>query len=288
MKSMKASKITTGILVGILIVFLVVIVGFPLAWMALSSLKPGVELFTIPPKILPQNWSLEWYIQAFSNPNVIRYFLNSLLIASVVMVVDMLIGTLTAYSLTRFNYKGRKLILICVLAAYCVPPIMLMLPLYKIVNAFGMPESHIGVIIAHLTVTLPFSVWLLVSFFKKLPKEIDEAAVMDGANEMQVFLKVELPLCVSGVLSTGIMAFIMSWNEFLMASTVAPNFAKTLPVRISGFITDKGILWGSMSAMSSCWAVMTWAALRPPTRHAQASDGGDRHGREHHRRRHGR
>ncbi len=251
-KGMKATKIKTGILVAILVAFLVVIVGFPLAWMALSSLKPGVELFTIPPKILPQNWSLEWYIQAFSNPNVIRYFLNSLLIASVVMVVDMLIGTLTAYSLTRFHYKGRKLILISVLAAYCVPPIMLMLPLYKIVNSFGLPESHLGVIIAHLTVTLPFSVWLLVSFFKKLPKEINEAAVMDGAGELQVFLKIELPLCVSGVLSTGIMAFIMSWNEFLLSSVlISKESMKTLTVGLANYISSTHIDWGIIMALGT-------------------------------------
>jgi ABC-type glycerol-3-phosphate transport system permease component len=251
-KSLKLSKLTTNILVAVLIVFLVAIVGFPLAWMALSSLKPGVELFTIPPKVLPQNWSLEWYMQAFSNPNVIRYFLNSLLIASVVMVAVMIIGTMTAYSLTRFRYKGRKLILITVLAAYCVPPIMLMLPLYKIVNAFGLPESHLGVIIAHLTVTLPFSVWLLVSFFKKLPKEINEAAVMDGANEMQVFLKVELPLCVSGVLSTGIMAFIMSWNEFLLSSVlISKESMKTLTVGLANYISSTHIDWGIIMALGT-------------------------------------
>lgn len=249
---MKNSKIATNIIIGILIVYLVVIVGFPLAWMALSSFKPGVELFTIPPKILPQNWSLEWYVQAFSNENVIHYFLNSLKIASSVMAVDMLIGTLTAYSLTRFRYKGRKLILVSVLAAYCVPPIMLMLPLYKIVNTLGLSGSHIGVIIAHLTVTLPFSVWLLVSFFKKLPKEINEAAVMDGAGEMQVFLKIELPLCVSGVLSTGIMAFIMSWNEFLLSSVlITKESMKTLTVGLANYISSTHIDWGIIMALGT-------------------------------------
>ncbi len=251
-QSMKKTKYMTNTLVGILIAFLIVIVGFPLAWMALSSFKPGVELFTIPPTILPNNWSLEWYIQAFSNENVIHYFLNSLLIASVVMVVDMLIGTLTAYSLTRFRFRGRKVILISVLAAYCVPPIMLMLPLYKIVTTIGLSGSHIGVIIAHLTVTLPFSVWLLVSFFKKLPKEIDEAAVMDGASEMQVFVKIELPLCVSGVLSTGIMAFIMSWNEFLLSSVlISKESMKTLTVGLANYISSTHIDWGIIMALGT-------------------------------------
>ncbi len=251
-KSMKKSKAVMNVIVGILIVYLIIIVGFPLAWMALSSFKPGVELFTIPPKILPTNWSLEWYIQAFSNENVIRYFLNSLFIASVVMVVDMIIGTLTAYSLTRFRFKGRKAILISVLAAYCVPPIMLMLPLYKIMNTLGLSGSHAGVIVAHLTVTLPFSVWLLVSFFKKLPKEIDEAAVMDGAGEMQVFLKIEVPLCVSGVLSTGIMAFILSWNEFLLASVlISKESMKTLTVGLANYISSTHIDWGIIMALGT-------------------------------------
>jgi len=250
--SMKKSKVLTNTLVGILIAILVIIVGFPLAWMALSSFKPGVELFTIPPIFLPQNWSVEWYTQAFGNENVIHYFLNSLLIASSVMVIDMIVGTLTAYSLTRFKYKGRKLILISVLAAYCVPPIMLMLPLYKIVNTIGLSGSHIGVIVAHLTVTLPFSVWLLVSFFKKLPKEIDEAAVMDGASEIQVFMKIELPLCVSGVLSTGIMAFILSWNEFLLSSVlITKESMKTLTVGLANYISSTHIDWGIIMALGT-------------------------------------
>ncbi len=251
-KSVKRAKLLTGIIVCILVIVLIILVGFPLAWMALSSFKPGVELFTIPPKIMPENWSLEWYIQAFSNENVIHYFLNSLLIASVVMVVDMLVGTLTAYSLTRFSFKGRKVILISVLAAYCVPPIMLMLPMYRIMNTLGLSGSHVGVIVAHLTVTLPFSVWLLVSFFKKLPKEIDEAALMDGASEIQVFTRIDLPLCVSGVLSTGIMAFIMSWNEFLLSSVlISKESMKTLTVGLANYISSTHIDWGIIMALGT-------------------------------------
>ena len=111
-RSVKKTKLITGIIVTVIVIFLVILVGFPLAWMALSSFKPGVELFTIPPKIMPVNWSLEWYIQAFQNENVIHYFLNSLYIATIVMVIDMVVGTLTAYSLTRFKFAGRKGILV--------------------------------------------------------------------------------------------------------------------------------------------------------------------------------
>lgn len=214
------------------------------------------DFLSIPPEILPQKWSLEWYIQAFQNKAVIHYCVNSLYIACVVMVIDMIVGSLTAYSLTRFRFSGRKAILVSVLAAYCVPPIMLMLPLYKIMNGLGLSGSHFGVIIGHLTVTLPFSVWLLVSFFKKLPREIDEAAVMDGANEWQVFAKIDLPLCISGVLSTGIMAFIMSWNEFLLSSVLTnKEEMKTLTVGLSNYISSTHIDWGIIMALGTITTV---------------------------------
>lgn len=252
MKTAKAKKGITNILLTMIIIVCVFMVGFPIAWMALSSFKPGVELFTIPPRILPRNWSLTWYAQAFANENVIHYFFNSLLTACTVMVIDMAIGSMTAYSLTRFQFRGRKLILMCVLAAYCVPPIMLMLPMYRIMNMIKLSGSHLGVIIGHLTVTLPFSVWLMVSFFKKLPGEIDEAAVMDGAGEWQVFMRVDLPLCVPGVLSTGIMAFIMSWNEFLLSSVlVNKESMKTLTVGIANYISSTHIDWGIIMALGT-------------------------------------
>ena len=168
------------------------------------------------------------------------------------MVVDMLVGTLTAYSLTRFRYKGRKVLMMSVLASYCIPPIMLMLPLYRIMAGFHLTGSHVGVIIGHLTITLPFSVWLLISFFRKLPREIDEAAVIDGANEWQVFSMIDFPLCISGVLSTGIMAFIMSWNEFLLSSVlVNKESMKTLTVGISNYISSTHIDWGIIMALGT-------------------------------------
>ena len=218
--SISRQKRNAAIVTAILLIFALAFVGFPLLWMAISSFKPGVDLFVVPPTILPRSWSLEWYQQAFATDTVVRYFLNSLKIASVVMIIDMLVGTLTAYSLVRFQYAGRKALMMGILASYCVPPIMLLLPLYKIMATMGLTGSHVGVIIGHLTITLPFSVWLLIKKKKKLPREIDEAALIDGASEWQVFARVDFPLVVSGVISTGIMAFIMSWNEFLLSSVL--------------------------------------------------------------------
>lgn len=250
--SLKQQKLKSTIITCILALFVIIMVGFPLLWMIISSFKPGTELFNVPPKVFPTVFSLEWYKQAFSNENVIHYFLNSLKIAGIVMVVDMGIGTLTAYSVTRFSYKGSRLLRMSILAAYCIPPIMLMIPLYKIMAALHLTGSHVGVIIGHLTITLPFSVWLLISFFRKLPREIDEAAMIDGANEWQVFVQIDFPLCISGILSTGIMAFIMSWNEFLLSSVLINKEAmKTLTVGISNYISSTHIDWGIIMALGT-------------------------------------
>jgi ABC-type glycerol-3-phosphate transport system permease component len=250
--SISRQKRNAAIVTAILLIFALAFVGFPLLWMAISSFKPGVDLFVVPPTILPRSWSLEWYQQAFATDTVVRYFLNSLKIASVVMIIDMLVGTLTAYSLVRFRYAGRKALMMGILASYCVPPIMLLLPLYKIMATMGLTGSHVGVIIGHFTITLPFSVWLLIPFFKKLPREIDEAALIDGASEWQVFARVDFPLVVSGVISTGIMAFIMSWNEFLLSSVLVNKEAmKTLTVGISNYISSTHIDWGIIMALGT-------------------------------------
>lgn len=255
-RSISKQKRISALITTVLLFFALAFVGFPLLWMAISSFKPGVELFTVPPTILPRSWSLVWYQQAFATDVVIRFFINSLKIASIVMIIDMIVGTLTAYSLVRFRYVGRKALMIGILASYCVPPIMLLLPLYKIMASMGLTGTHVGVIIGHLTITLPFSVWLLIPFFKKLPREIDEAALIDGASEWQIFTLVDLPLVISGVISTGIMAFIMSWNEFLLSSVLISKEAmKTLTVGISYYISSTHIDWGIIMALGTITTV---------------------------------
>ena len=252
----KTRKILGKIGLGILILLLIVMVGFPLLWMALSSFKPPVELFKSPPTFFPKDWSLEWYISAFSDLTVVRYFWNSFIIAIATMLINVVLGTLAAYSLTRFEYPGRKLIAAGVLTAYCIPPIMLMIPLYRIIAGIGLSGKLLGVIIGHLTVTFPFSTWLLMTFFKKIPREIEEAALVDGATDFQTFYKVNLPLCVPGILSTGIMAFIFSWNEYLLSSVlISKDTMKTLTVGLANFISSTEVNWGVIMALGTATTI---------------------------------
>jgi len=237
-------------------VFFVGVVGFPLLWMILSSLKPATELFKTPPTIFPNTISFEWYREAFSNKTVVRYFINSLVVATGTTILVIIMATFGAYGLTRFRFVGRKAITIAVLSAYCIPPIMLMIPLYRIIAGMHLNSSLFGVIIGHTTVTFPFAIWLLISFFRSIPRDIEEAALVNGASDLIVFFKIILPLCIPGILSTGILVFILSWNEYLLASVlISQDSMKTLTVGIANYISSTEINWGVIMALGTATTI---------------------------------
>ncbi len=236
----------------IFVLMVMVLVGFPLFWMASSSFKPSVELFKSPPLILPETPTLHWYMSAFSDSTVIRYFINSLIVSLSTMGINIVIATLGAYSLARFSYRGRRFITAAILSAYCIPPIMLMIPLYRIIAGMGMNSSYAGVVLGHLTLTLPFCVWILIPFFRKVPKEMEEAAIIDGASAFNVFWCIILPVCIPGILSAGIMVFILSWNEYLLSSVlVMSDTMKTLTVGLANYISSTEIDWGTIMALGT-------------------------------------
>lgn len=252
----KNSKLIRAVLLGIITLFFLLVVGFPLFWMLMSSFKPSTELFKIPPTIIPHQFSFEWYQEAFTNTTVVRYFLNSFLVAFGTSIVVIIIATFGAYSLTRFRYFGRKAITIAVLSAYCIPPIMLLIPLYRIVNGLHLKSSLFGVILGHMSVTFPFAIWLLISFFRNIPREIEEAALVDGGSDFTVFYKVILPLTVPGILSTGILVFILSWNEYLLSSVlISQDSLKTLTVGLANFISSVEINWGVIMALGTATTI---------------------------------
>jgi len=234
------------------LLIIVIIIGFPIFWMIISSFKIPEELFSSPPKLFLKEISLEWYKEAFRDRLVPRYFLNSFIIAFSTMMIDIIMGTLAAYSLARFNYPGKKLFLTTTLLSYVIPPILLLVPLYLIIQSIGLVNHYLGIIIAHITMTLPFSIWLLRSFFLSLPKSIEESALIDGASDLGAFYYIMLPLARSGILSTGILVFMLSWNEYLFSSVLlTQDINKTIPVGIANFITSFDIRWGAIMAIGT-------------------------------------
>jgi multiple sugar transport system permease protein len=239
------------------VVFVVVslaVMSIPFAFLFLNSFKPPNEFLTIPIKVIPSHFTLEHYEHVFNrNEDTIKYLTNSLVISAWTTVISLLVGSLAAYSLAHLKlpFHLTSVIALSFLVVRFYPKITVALPYFILMRDFHLLDKPAAVIIAHVSLTLPFTVWLMLTFFADLPKELEQSAMLDGCNPWQRFTRIILPLTAPALVAAAILTALLSWNEFLLAATVTRVDAKTLPVRISAFITDKGILWGPMSAMSS-------------------------------------
>jgi ABC-type glycerol-3-phosphate transport system permease component len=235
---------------------LTVSVGFPLLWMVISSLKPSADLFTSPPQLFPTGLTLEWYRSVLFTSDAPSFFLNSFEIAMATTVICLSVGTLGAYSLTRFHYPGRDLFLFSALISYVFPAILLFVPIFLILNALDLVDTKLGVITAHVIMTLPLALWMMRSFLLSVPRDLDEAAWVDGAGYFTTLRRIILPLALPGLLSTAIFVFVLSWNEFLFASVIATSSDnKTLPVGIADFVTSFDVRWGEIMALGTLTTV---------------------------------
>jgi len=227
-------------------------VGFPLLWMVLSSLKPATELFVSPPHIWSGALTLEWYANILHDSDAPILFYNSLVIASSTTVVCLAIGSLASYGITRFDFPGKQVFLVGTLLSYVFPAVVLFIPIYMILGSVGLLDSLVGVIVAHTILSFPFALWMLRSFFDSIPREIDEAAWVDGASLLRTFVAVILPLALPGIFSVAVFVFVLSWNEFLFASVLlTSNDLRTIPVGIAQFITSFDVRWGEIMAMGT-------------------------------------
>ncbi len=247
------SALGNAIRVAIVAICLIVI-STPFAFLFLNSLKPPNEFLSTPIKVIPSHFTLEHYEDVFdTNEDTIHYLKNSLIITTATTFFSLFIGSLAAYSLARLKlpFHLTTLIAFAFLVVRFYPKITVALPYFILMRDLHLLDTRWAVIIAHVSLTLPFTVWLMLTFFQDLPKELEQSAMLDGCNPWQRFVRIILPLTAPALVTAAILTALLSWNEFLLAATVAPADAKTLPVRISAFITDKGILWGPMSAMST-------------------------------------
>lgn len=251
------------ILLGIWVAFSVL----PVVWIYLSSFKLPEEAFQIPPKLffkptlynykvlfglaVPQELEgVAGSAAVAAQYQFVKYFLNSILVCSISTIFSLSIGTLAAYSFTRFRFKGSRAILLGILIARMIPPITLVIPYYILMRKLGLLDTQMSLIFTYLSFTVPFTVWMMRGFFMSIPKELDEAAIIDGCSRISAFFRIILPLVAPGLAATSIFALITSWNEFLYSSILVTDSAKTLTPAIASFVTDKAILWGKLYAAS--------------------------------------
>ena len=213
---------------------LVVFTAFPFVWMAMTAFKPSQDIFITPPTLFPRQATLENLERLFAETRFLVYLRNSLTVAGSTVVLTLAVATPAAYSLTRFAFPGRDNVAAMILFTYMFAPIMIIVPFYVMMRFLGLTNTHVGLVLAYTTFCLPFSLWLLRTFFQSIPVEIEEAALIDGANRFQSLRYVILPLALPGVVATGIFTFILAWNDYIFARVLlSADELKTLPIGIA-------------------------------------------------------
>jgi trehalose/maltose transport system permease protein len=241
------------VLFYVLVLVILFYIAFPFYWAFRSSITPNAELFATPVTYWPTQPTLENYRLVLSDTLFLQALLNSTVVATAVTLISLLIGVLAAYALGRFRFRGRTPVLYLVLSMTMFPQIAVLGSLYALVNALGLYNTLGALVLTYLIFTLPFTVWVLNSFFQAMPGDLEEAAKVDGASPLQTLYMVMLPLVAPGLVTTGLLAFIAAWNEFLYALsfTQTPD-KRTVPLAIFTFSPQTGggfeIPWGQMMA----------------------------------------
>ena len=222
-------------------------VAFPLLWLARLSILPEPLLTELPPPWLFTP-SVAGYREVLTLHPFAKYLRNSLVVALGSSTCAIVLGLPAAYSFVRFRFHGREPLSLAVLCVYVMPPIAMIIPLYVIYSRLGLLDTQVALIVTHTSVTLPLSVWLLRGFVMRVPVELEEAAQVDGCGRLEALWRVVVPIMAPGIAATAILTFLYSWNDFIYAVILTGRGARTLPVMISGFITEQAVYWDRVAA----------------------------------------
>ncbi len=229
-----------------------VIFLFPVFWMVLSSFKDQRDIFTMPPKLFfaPTVANYAEYIQ---RADVWRRLLNTVIVAVGARVISIIAGAMAGYALARIRLRGATTIGVLILLSRGVPPIALAVPMFLVARSLGVTDQHITLILAYCTFLIPYVMWLMRGFFLALPRELEEAAMIDGCSRFGAFVKIIVPISMPGLLSTLIFSMILAWEELLFALVLTNRYASTIPVAIAGIAGDtvNGANWGALTAVGT-------------------------------------
>lgn len=235
----------------LLVTIIVVVAVFPFYYAVITSLKPGSALFDV--SYWPRAVTFSNYAAVLSRGTFLRNLGNSLLISTLVVMISLLLAITAAYALARVRFRGRGLLLLTILSVSMFPQIAVLAGLFELIRWFGVFNTPIALIFSYMIFTLPFTVWVLTTFMRELPIEIEEAAIVDGASSWVIVTRVFMPLMWPALVTTGLLAFIAAWNEFLFALTfTSSDSQRTVPVAIAMLSGDSQfeIPWGTIMAAS--------------------------------------
>lgn len=221
----------------------------PIYWMVATSVKNGSQLFTWPPTYLPTPPSLENFNEAFVNRPLLTYARNSAIVAAVSTPLSVSIAALAAFGFSRYRFRGQRMLLFLILAIRMLPGLIIAMPLFFIFRRIGLVDNLLGLVIAYTAFNLPFNIWLLEAFFADVPQELADAATVDGASPLRLFLSIMVPLAAPGLVASAILCLLLAWNEFSFALILTYTLkSQTLPIAIAGLTSDRGTYFGAMAA----------------------------------------
>jgi multiple sugar transport system permease protein len=234
------------------------IAALPAIWIILTAFRPNSEVNANPPVWIPERITLEAFESLFGlNPEtasgipVESYLVNSLVVALLATALSVPIGTMAGYAFSRFDFVGSRMLLLLLLLTRAVPGIALGLPLFLLLRNLGLINTLHGLAFIYMALNIPFTAWLMDGFFRRIPKELDDAAFVDGASNWQTFWKIDLPLALPGLGAAAVFAFLAAWNEYQLASFITKTPAsKTFPVGLFDFTSQFTVDWRGMAAMS--------------------------------------
>ncbi|GAB4055325.1 carbohydrate ABC transporter permease [Catellatospora paridis] len=223
----------------------------PVYWLLVTAFTPNDDVFRFPPRLWPEHFTLEHFANLADNAVLGRYLVNSLIVSTLTAVLTVLVSAYTAYSFSKFRYRGRRSLMSLILASQMFPQALLLITLYLVFSAYGLLNSYLALILSFTTFTLPLCVWMLKGFFDTIPNELLEAAKVDGAGQGAVIHRILLPVSLPGLVATGLFAFIRGWNDFIFALTLAGPAKQTLPPGlVNTYLGEFQAAWPDLMAAS--------------------------------------
>ena len=250
-RKLKLGYVIVRVLFWLIVIVILIYTIFPFVWALLASVKPNADISATPTRYLPSElyWGNLRYV--LNNNDFLYALRNSIIVSLSTVAIALIFGSLAAYALGRIKFRGRNMTLYVILAMTMFPAIAILGSLFQMMRRFDLYNTIPGLVLTYMTFTLPFTVWVLANFFKAMPGELEEAALVDGSTPFQAFYKIMLPLAMPGLVTTGLLAFIAAWNEFLFSLTFTNTYAaRTVQPAIASFRgnTQFDEPWGSIMA----------------------------------------
>jgi ABC-type glycerol-3-phosphate transport system permease component len=236
-----------GIWAGMLL--LLALTVFPFYWMVNTSLKPQSEVFQSPPGFFPAHWTLAGYARVLATRAVGRYFWNSAVVSVGSTLLAMALSALAAYGFSRFRMRWERPLILILLLTQMLPGTLLIIPYFQLMAKLGLINTYLALILAYVSFALPFSTWMLIGFFRSIPLELDEAAMVDGCGRIEAFWRVILPLSLPGLVAVAIFTFLLAWNAYVFALVLTTD-PKMFPlsVGIANLMGEYQVIWNEMMA----------------------------------------